>query len=242
MGAVGPAWLAAMVRSLPPAPAPAAMCAPGSRQTCEQRAKGRNTSITLLIRRFSQGWAAPLLPAEDPDPSNVWGWSQEDFGVPSMVPLGGLALWGFPPPSLVFPGMLGLPWPMNPMQGGLISVSEPRDLLGTVLSWELQEGLTTDSTEVFPSLDPSLSACPRVFRGSWILPCLPGLCLSGSRLCAWLSLAVGCSCVGWLPGHGSSWLPSIYFKQRFGLGFPFLERGAPSTGFLEGHFLLLGLL
>lgn len=40
----------------------------------EQKA---GTHHSLPIRRFPQGWAAPLLPAEDPAPSRGWGWSQE---------------------------------------------------------------------------------------------------------------------------------------------------------------------
>lgn len=124
-----------------------------------------------------------------------------------MVPL---ALWGFPwhrvlhmresgrQQVLMFPMegvLLALARESHPR--GLVSVSRPRDLLGTVLPWELcvppGKAGCWDSTEVFPSPGPSLSVCPRAF---WILPCLPGLCLSGSRLCAWLSLAVGCSLCG----------------------------------------------
>lgn len=51
--------------------------------------------------------------------------------------------------------------------GGLVSVSEPRDLLGAVLTQELcvpsGRASCPDSTEVFPFPGPSLSACPRAF-------------------------------------------------------------------------------
>lgn len=107
----------------------------------------------------------------------------------------------------------------------------------------LQEGLAARTAQrcslslVLPFLPaPELSEAAGSFPASLGSVSQDPGCVLGS---AWL-LAV--PCVGWLPGLGSSWLPSISFKQRFGLGFPFLERGAASTGFLEGHFLLLGLL
>lgn len=139
-----------------------------------------------------------------------------------------------------------MPWPMNPIQGVLSVCLSP----GTcwVLSCpgnsvSLQEGLAARTAQrcslplVLPSLPaPELSEAAGSFPASLGSVSQDPGSVFGS---AWL-LAV--PCVRWLPRHGSSWLPSISFKQRFGLGFPFLERGAPSAGFLEGRFLLLGLL
>lgn len=252
-GAVGLECLLGMVRSFPPAPAPPALSAPGSRQESK-----RQEHITPLIRRFPQGWAAPLLPVEDLDPSHGWGWSQE------VTPW----LWGHQrgatgwsgsgdshlPPSLavgepgrqrvlVFPGegvVLALAHESHPGHGHL---SHSCVCVSPGSSVSLQEGLaarTAQRCSLFLLL-PSLPA-PEFSKAAGSFPASlgsvsqdPGFVLGSARL-----LAV--PCVGWLPGHGSSWLPSSSFKRRFGLGFPFLERGAPSVGFLEGHFLLLGLL
>lgn len=137
------------------------------------------------------------------------------------MPPADLAPWGFPPslpPShstggslsveepggqrvLVFPGegvVLALARESHP--AGVVAVSEPKTCWAPSCpgsSVSLQEGLaagTAQSCSLPPG--PSLSACPRAFRGSWVLPCFPGLCLSGSRPCAWLSLAAGCSLCG----------------------------------------------
>lgn len=135
-----------------------------------------------------------------------------------------------------------MPWPVNPTQGVLSvclspgtcwALSCPRN------SVTLQEGLAAGTAQKcsLPLVLPSLRA-PELSEAAGSFPASlgsvsqdPDHVLGSARL-----LAV--PCVGWLPGHGSSWLPSISFKQTFGLGFPFLERGAPSTQFLEGHFLL----
>lgn len=200
-----------------------------------------------------------LLPAEDPAPSPRVGlvpggdslalgslpWCQQVVWLrgDSHLPPTARGSLGVREPGgqrvPVFPGegvVLALARESHP--GGVVGVSEPGTCWALSCpgsSVSLQEGLAAGTAQScsLPSLPaPELSEAAGSFPASLgSVPLDPGRVLGSARL-----LAV--PCVGWLPGHGSSWLPSISFKQRFGLGFPFLERGAPSKGFLEGHFLL----
>lgn len=260
MGAAGPAWpvrwrgasvLLLLLLLLPCVPrGRGRACSP----TLSVQESKRQEHITLLIRRFPQGWAALCSLRRTLLPPRGWGWSQE------VTPW----LWGhhhgasrwdshLPPTARgslgvrepggqrvpVFPGegvVLALARDSHP--GGVVGVSEPGTCWALSCpgsSVSLQEGLAAGTAQScsLPSLPaPELSEAAGSFPASLgSVPLDPGRVLGSARL-----LAV--PCVGWLPGHGSSWLPSISFKQRFGLGFPFLERGAPSKGFLEGHFLL----
>lgn len=128
--------------------------------------------------------------------------------------------------------MLCLPWPVNPIQGGLVSVSEPRDLLGTVLPWELQEGLTAGRGIPFPRFFPL--CLPRSFLRQ-LDPSLPPRALSQDPACvlgaAWLlALPVWDGCLGMgLPGSP----PSISSKG-LGWDFPSWKEELLPQGFWKG--------
>ena len=173
--------------------------------------------------------------------------------VASLVALS--KLWLRPPWCQGVCRLLVLPWLKGQSFSGLGTCWLPSWPLGAVLLppgnglVPRQHGRQWEKHSLLPRRK-ALSVCPGAFplcqpslRQLSLSPAVPGSVFRGAGLRVWLSLAVGISLVqGWLACSGSTWLPSICFKQRFGLGFAFLERGAPCSGSLEGLFLPLGLI